>query len=280
MTEKKNALIVFASPGGNTRHVARTIEDRLTELGGDVAILDLDRESDAGAVHERLTAATGDTLLFVGSPVYVGHAVPPVTDFLDNLPQNSGVAAFPFVTWGGVSSGIALWEMGKALKSKGYHLAGAAKVLGVHTMMWQEDEPLGEGHPDPDDDEMIRGLVEAVYAKGPGQDDIPLDALDYQPESLKEEMLKASLKEAEKKLPNRKVDPDLCTECGICADVCPTDAISFTPYPEFGPRCIFCFNCVRECPEEAIKADMSPVGPRLKARAEQLGERPFTKGFL
>lgn len=280
MTEKKNALIVYASPGGSTRHVARTIEDRLKELDGAVSVLDLGRGADAGAVHDLLSAAAGDTLLFIGSPVYVGRAVPPVMSFLESLPENSGVAAFPFVTWGGVSSGIALWEMGKTIKEKGYHLAGAAKVLAVHTMMWQEDEPLGEGHPDPDDDDMIRNLAAAVYAKAVGEGDIPLDALDYQPEPLKQEMLKSSLKQAEEKLPNRKVDEDLCTECGICADVCPTDAIAFTPYPEFGPACIFCFNCVRECPEEAIKADMSPVGPRLKARSEQLDERPFTKGFL
>lgn len=280
MTEKKKALIVYLSPGGSTRHVARTIEDRLKELGGDVTILDLAREADASVLYEQLSAASGDTLLFVGSPVYAGHAVPPVTAFMENLPTNSGVAAFPFVTWGGVSSGTALWEMGKALTDKGYHLAGAAKVLAVHTLMWQEDEPLGEGHPDPDDDEMIRSLVEAVYAKNVGEDDIPLDALDYQPSPVKEEMLKSSLKTSEEKLPNRKVDEELCTECGICGDVCPTDAITFTPFPEFGPSCILCFNCVRECPEEAIKADMSPVGPRFKGRAEQLAERPFTKGFL
>lgn len=280
MTEKKKALIVYLSPGGSTRHVARAIEDRLKELGGDVTILDLAREADAGALYEQLSESSGDTLLFVGSPVYVGHAVPPVTAFLENLPETDKVAAFPFVTWGGVSSGIALWEMGKTLTEKGYHLAGAAKVLAVHTMMWQEDEPLGEGHPDPDDDEMIRSLAEAVYAKKVGEDDIPLDALDYQPGALKEEMLKVTLKKAEEKMPNRKVDEDLCTECGICGDVCPTDAIAFTPYPQFGPSCIFCFNCVRECPEEAIKADMSPVAPRLKSRAEQLAERPLTKGFL
>lgn len=280
MTEKKNALIVYASPGGSTRHVARAIEDRLKELGGDVAVLDLGRGEDASAVHERLSSAAGDPLLFVGSPVYAGHAVPPIMDFLTKIPENSGVAAFPFVTWGGVSSGVALWEMGKALTAKGYHLAGAAKVLAVHTLMWQEDEPLGEGHPDPEEDEMMRNLAEAVYAKTVGEDDIPLDALDYQPPPVKEEMLKSSLKKSEEKLPNRKVDEDLCTECGICADVCPTDAIAFTPFPEFGPSCILCFNCVRECPEEAIKADMSPVGPRFKARAEQLDERPLTKGFL
>lgn len=279
MTEKKTALIIYMSPGGGTRHLARTIEDQIKALGGDVYTLDLGRESDAGPIHEALSAAKDGALLFVGSPVYVGRALPPVMDFLDNLPENSA-AAFPFATWGGVTSGIALWEMGKALKAKGCHLVGAAKVLSVHTMMWQEDEPLGEGHPDPDDDAMIRSLVEAVYTKTIGKDDIPLDALDYQPAELKDEMLKITLKKAEEKLPNRKVDPDLCTECGVCADVCPTDAVSFGPYPQFGPGCIFCFNCVRECPEDAIKADMSPVGPRLKARAEQLSERPFTKGFL
>ena len=48
-----------------------------------------------------------------------------------------------------------------------------------------------------------------------------------------------------------------CTGCGICADVCPHDAISMTrqmPYPEPRPdKCVGCMLCVEQCTFGAIE---------------------------
>ncbi len=81
-------------------------------------------------------------------------------------------------------------------------------------------------------------------------------------------------------MPKREVDEKLCTRCEVCSDVCPTDSVSFSPFPEFGDNCIFCYNCVRDCPEEAIKADFSLIEERIRDRAKQVSERPFTQIFV
>ena len=48
-----------------------------------------------------------------------------------------------------------------------------------------------------------------------------------------------------------------CPGCGICADLCPHDAIAMTremAYPRPGPSaCIGCMVCVDQCPFDAIE---------------------------
>jgi len=51
-----------------------------------------------------------------------------------------------------------------------------------------------------------------------------------------------------------KIDPDICTGCGTCIDVCPMGAISLkdrTAYIDES-KCGNCRLCINECPVEAI----------------------------
>jgi len=48
---------------------------------------------------------------------------------------------------------------------------------------------------------------------------------------------------------------DYCTQCGVCAEVCPVDAIEETDdgyYEVDEETCISCMVCVEECPEDAM----------------------------
>ncbi|MCK6552999.1 ferredoxin family protein [Candidatus Binatia bacterium] len=63
-----------------------------------------------------------------------------------------------------------------------------------------------------------------------------------------------------------RLDAALCSGCGLCLEVCPSDVFRPVPgrrvyviaYPE---DCQTCFNCEIECPEAAID-----VAPWRKAR--------------
>jgi ferredoxin len=51
-----------------------------------------------------------------------------------------------------------------------------------------------------------------------------------------------------------KVDPETCTGCGTCIDVCPSSAIAMVDGVAFinPDDCVDCGSCASECPSEAI----------------------------
>lgn len=283
--EKKpiDAIVVYCSPAGSTRRVAQVIETVLKEHGVPCTAADLGSGMGREAASRAAQGMTESTCLFIGSPVYASHAVPPVTEFIRSLPEGTRAMAVPFVTWGAASSGLALHDMGAALSGKGLRLVGAAKVVALHSMMWRARNPMGEGRPNEEDDRKVRQLMEAVLERmraGAAAATLSLAELDYQPAAFREEMAAAGLEKARAHMPRRLVHEERCTRCGVCVEVCPTGAVEMAPFPTFSDRCIFCFNCVRECPEEAIGVDLSRTESMIRARAERFDERPGTRIFL
>nr|MBL0714120.1 hypothetical protein [Desulfobacterales bacterium] len=128
------AMIVYCSPAGTTRHVAGVMARQCQKLGIEVQEVDLARRPAIEPILSAIARAEDGLCLMIGSPVYVSHAVPPVMDFIAKLPEGTKLPAVPFVTWGGACSGMALFEIGQALERKGLLLVGAAKILAVHSM--------------------------------------------------------------------------------------------------------------------------------------------------
>jgi len=278
----KTAFVAYCSPAGSTRHVAEMIAESLKESHVTVHTLDLGTASDPACFVDRLKTAGEGDCLFVGSPVYRDVAVPPVMAFLNQLPSVAGLSAVPFVTWGGATSGLALWQMGGVLEEKGFGLAGAAKVLGVHSMMWTADSPVGRGHPNADDDRQIRELVARVIERQTQGDAaaLSLDTLD----TLSAEdggEVKKKLDEPWQNIP-KSVDEEKCTQCGTCVQVCPVEAVALDPLPVFDANCFDCFNCVRECPESAIVCPVKfeALHEKIRKRVEKFNEKPPTQIFF
>ena len=277
-----NHRIAFCSPNGSTRHVAEVIAGRLGELGHAAVLMDLAHAEPEQAKGLVMEGSEPPSCLWVGSPVYTDHIVPPVGRFIQGLEGQNGLHAVPFVTWGGVNSGVALQEMAEMLTGKGLILLGAAKVLTVHSVMWRAHEPVGAGHPGLKDDAKVRELVDAVHAKLSSRilSPLALAALDYQTPEIKEAAAKKSIAVAKAHFPALSVSLDRCNQCGLCAELCPAQAITLDPYPQFGEACFLCLKCVRECPQEAIPMDLSAMEERIRTMAAKIGEKPPTCIFI
>ena len=275
--------IVYFSPAGSTRQVALTIEERLTQLEQIVTVFDLSlgvQEVSAGIVA--FCSQSGPRCLWIGSPVYCDHAVPLVENCLRQFPAATERYCVPFVTWGGVTSGLALVEMGGILQQQGYQLLGAGKVLAQHSSMWGAEQPLAQGHPKKEDLDKVNLLVEQVVKKlnQPVKESLALEVLDYLSPALRADAGGKTLALAKASRPPLTADPDKCSSCGTCEECCPVQAITMDNVPVVGDSCVLCMQCVQHCPEQAFPYDHTTIASFIEAMADASDEEKETAIFI
>lgn len=273
--------VVYLSPAGTTRQVADTIAARLEFHQQAVHLIDVAELIRRREVECCFSAWTAGSCLWLGSPVYCDHALPPVTEIISRIPFESHGFAVPFVTWGGVTSGLALPELAEGLTRRGLRVVGAAKVLALHSSTLGSSQPVAAGHPDAEDLRQIRGLVDRVLEKiaGPGP---ALDAalLHYLPQRMELESQAKSLAQVKTLLPPLVADQDRCLGCGDCVAICPLSCLRLNPWPEADSRCIRCSQCVRGCPHGAFPFNPEAALERIRDMAARSDEEKVTRVFV
>jgi hypothetical protein len=161
----KTVIITF-SPHGNTRKIAERIHTVFDTEKLDISFLDVTgNDMDTFQRFDSLGIPFFDLLIIV-SPVYAWKIILPLEILLSNMPEKPGKCAAVAVTYGGVTSGHALYNTVRLLTEKGLYTLGALKVVASHSNMLDERKDPFSSHPDEADfekaDLFARGIIEKM----------------------------------------------------------------------------------------------------------------------
>lgn len=70
-----------------------------------------------------------------------------------------------------------------------------------------------------------------------------------------------------------EINPDKCTSCGKCEDICRTQCIKVVSRYVDQSRCVRCFDCVAVCPDDAIRFQLNrnrPATPLMRKTRSKL----------
>lgn len=275
----KITIVVF-SPSGNTWETAKLIDSILVSRNGimmQTVTITADSSyflnTSAAARRDYLESRISDhDILVFGAPVYAHHFQYHALECIAVLPKPDGkkwgYAAAPFVTFGAVSSGIALEEAASAFHKSGRTVIAGAAFAASHRMsaafMDKEHNAEWKTHAYFN---AINNFTDVILAYDPVKRQKAQCSLKYQ--SLKDKLI-ANLVFNEKlmhakRYPKIIIDADKCSACGKCTGLCPVCNLSQTDrksVPIVSGNCIHCMNCVLNCPQNAIALEGDPARAR------------------
>lgn len=282
-TNSKSALIIYLSLHGTTRKAINVLAASLSDSGLKTDVYNLSEFENSADMDKLNKLIPNYKLIVFGSPTYFHHAPPVFTDFLKKIPDATYDQAVALLsTFGGVSSGVILYDLAKILYDKKYSLLGGMKVLTEHCLTFQEKDPFYSGHPNEKDLEEVKAFGNEIAIRVEHK-----NRRRFSPQAFKDKPFMLNfiddhinkLENFKWAMPNVKVKDSLCTACGACVRNCPTNNISLGSIANHGKDCTYCYGCVRNCPTGATTAFLKPAKPTVKILAKQFNkyEDPVTQ---
>lgn len=191
----------------------------------------------------------GDLVIF-GTPVYAGRVPNVLLKYLATMRGNEALAV-PVVLYGNRNYDDGLIELRDILEKGGLHTIAAAAFIGEHSF----SGILAEGRPDTADMILVNDFADRVAEKIQSSDE--LSGMDPIPVNGIAEPYRGYYQPRDRSgapVDIRKVKPlttEACSNCMICAEVCPMGSISRDKAAEFTGICIKCGACIKRCPMHA-----------------------------
>ncbi len=254
--DPKKALVLWYSQTGNTKRYGLLIAKIWEKLGLKVTASGY-REINPASLPEY-------DIIMIGTPVYYYDTPDNVKDWLKKIPCINGTPIYSFVSFGGPEGNQhnAACTLLELLADKGGIPVGMSHFMNMSSAPFPEwDGPgtLEHRHlPNEDTFEKVRYFAKQCL-------------IDLKSGKRFEIDRHIAIREFYSSLPligmsklyfgDHYIEKSECTNCGTCEKVCPSGAIS-PSFPEVKTeKCILCFGCINNCPEQAVK--MSAGGQEL-----------------
>jgi len=237
---------VFYSPTGNTGKTAVKIAEKAAEnLGVDTLTVDFTLP---GCRKEKNIFRSSDLVIF-GTPVYAGRVPNKILPYIQSSFSGGGALAVPLVTFGNRNFDDALVELRNELEKNDFHTIAGAAFAAAHVF----SDIIAAGRPDEKDISAAQKFAEDIAEKVRKMRSMPapIAVRGNQPLGPYYTPLGTDGKPAVFLKAKPKTDPDRCSGCGICAEVCPMGSVNRSVPSEINGICIKCQACVKKCPEKA-----------------------------
>ena len=220
-----------------------------------------------------------EELVVFGVPTYAGRIPNKILPFVQTLFEAQDTPAICVVTYGNRNYDSSLTELVQEMTGDGFKVFAAGAFVCRHVF----SDRIAAGRPDADDYrkidmfageavEKLRDRTEpdlqkpkihggepvAPYYIPKGEDGQPAKFLKAKP----------------------KTDLDKCTNCGICAKVCPMGSISKENCADIPGICIKCQACIVKCPEKAKYFDDEAFLSHVRMLEKNFTERREPEWFL
>jgi ferredoxin len=255
----KKVWALFFSPTGTSRKIVDAIVASLPEV----------ERSSVNLTYqgtENIKPFQADELVVIGVPVYAGRVAPLAVQRLKGI-KGKNTPVVLVALYGNREYEDALVELRDIATAASLLPVGAAAFIGEHSFSSQQ-MPTAQGRPDHADLASATSFGRDIFNKIDKVQDLNSFSHLQVPGNT-------PYKESMGPLPvTPKVDPTVCTLCGLCISSCPGGAIAIDEDLAMDvSKCIFCCACIKTCPEEAVFID----APLLLEKRQSLHENCATR---
>ena len=240
---------MYFSPTGSTRQMTTTIA---AEIASEVQIPVETLDYTLPGNRETQPVFSDTDFVVLGSPVYAGKTPNLMLPWLESFLGNNTPVVL-LACYGNRSYQDALSELRYISEQRGFIPIAAAAIVSRHPMSAALGEGrLAKGHPDRDDESAAVRFAHRIwhFFKMYGLPDARLDVPGNDPPGPYYRP-KGQTGEPVNFLKAKPLTSDACDQCGICAKLCPTGAVSKDDAAVVNGICMKCMACVLQCPKHA-----------------------------